>query len=92
MNRRDFMKMSALGAAGTMIPSVMQAASAAPKKKSANDKINIAFIGLGQQAMNLLNGFIKLPDVRVVAGCDVYDVKRDRFVRRVNKFYKEKRG
>ena len=90
MNRRDFMKMSALGAAGTMIPSVMQAASAAPKKKSANDKINIAFIGLGQQAMNLLNGFIKLPDVRVVAGCDVYDVKRDRFVRRVNKFYTEK--
>lgn len=57
------------------------------KKGSANDKINIGFIGLGQQAINLMNGFITIPEVRIVAGCDIYDIKRDRFEQRVNKYY-----
>jgi hypothetical protein len=47
----------------------------------------MGFIGLGQQAMFLLSGFMSMPDVRVVAGCDVYDIKRDRFVRRVKEYY-----
>jgi len=98
MLRRDFMKMSALGVAGTMVPAgivsaaTKSAAAAAPQKKtSANGKVNLGFIGVGQQGINLLNGFITIENVRVVAGCDVYDVKRDRFVRRVTQFY-EGRG
>lgn len=93
MIRRDFLKLSALGIAGTMIPTgVARAAeSTAPKtSKSANSKINIGFIGLGQQGMSLLNGFLLIDQVRVVAGCDVYDVKRQRFVKRVTDFYKKK--
>lgn len=94
--RRDFLKLSAAGVAGAMIPSGIAkaatpfAAAVPAAAKSANNNVNIAFIGLGQQAMSLLNGFIKIDGVRVVAGCDVYDVKRDRFVDRVTKFYKEK--
>lgn len=65
--------------------------SSAPKAgTSANDKINIGFIGLGQQGMNLMNGFITMDKVRVVAGCDVYDVKRDRFIQRVTDYYRSK--
>ena len=93
MVRRDFLKASAIGAAGIMMPAGFMSASAAPaaaRKKSANDKITMGFIGLGQQAMYLLNGFMSMDDVRVVAGCDVYDIKRDRFVRRVTKHYQEK--
>ena len=95
MVRRDFLRASAIGAAGIMMPAGIinaadASASAAPKTKSANGKINMGFIGLGQQAMYLLSGFMSMDDVRVVAGCDVYDIKRDRFVDRVTKYYKEK--
>ena len=92
MERRDFLKASAIGAAGIMMPAGMIHAANSPlpaskKKESANGKVNLGFIGLGQQAMYLLKGFISMDDVRVVAGCDVYDVKRDRFVKRVTDYY-----
>ncbi len=94
MVRRDFLKASAIGAAGIMMPAGIVSASAAskkaPAKKSANGTINMGFIGLGQQAMYLLQGFMKMDDVRVVAGCDVYDIKRDRFAKRVTNYYQEK--
>ena len=84
--------MSALGAAaGLVLPSgLMHAAPAPATRKSANGKIGMGFIGLGQQAMFLLNGFMSMDDVRVIAGCDVYDIKRDRFVKRVTKYYQGK--
>ena len=74
-----------------ILPRAVSAAVAPkkPKKGDVNDKINIGFIGLGQQAIHLLSGFITIPEVRVIAGCDVYDIKRDRFVNRVNKYYGE---
>ena len=92
MERRQFLKVSALGAAATMIPAGW--ASAAPaarsKKAAASDKIRLGFIGLGQQGHYLWGSFIKMDDVRLVAGCDVYDIKRDRFQREVTAYYKEK--
>ena len=48
----------------------VSASSAKRPKTEANDHVNLAFIGLGQQAMYLLNGFITLPGVKVVAGAD----------------------
>ena len=91
MQRRDFLKTSALGLAGTMIPtSMMAAASSSKKKTAANDKIRLGFIGLGQQANYLMSSFIRMDDVQVVAGCDVYDIKRDRFYNTVSNYYAEK--
>lgn len=97
MQRRDFLKTSALGVAGAMVlPSIAggSTASAAPaksvKKKAYADKLTLGFIGLGQQAMYLLSSFIKMDDVQVLAGCDVYDIKRDRFVKRVSEHYADK--
>ena len=92
MQRRDFIRVSALGAAAGMLPfnSFASAPAASRTKTSANAKVNLGFIGLGQQAMFLLNGFMSMEDVRVVAGCDVYDIKRDRFVRRVTAHYTAK--
>ena len=51
------------------------------------DHINLGFIGMGRQAMFLLNGFIQIPGVRVIAGCEVYGRKRERFTKFVNDFY-----
>lgn len=94
LTRRDFLKVSALGAAGAVLmPSALAAApKSAKKKSSANDTIGIGFIGLGQQAMHLLAGFLTIDGVRVLAGCDVYDVKRARFEKRVKKYYAEPRA
>lgn len=98
MQRRDFLKASAVGLAGTMIPAqVMKAANSAPAASAAPAKtkdgkriIRLGFIGLGQQCMYLLSSFIKMDDVRVVAGCDVYDIKRSRFAKKVKDYYTEK--
>jgi predicted dehydrogenase len=37
--------------------------------------------------MFLLNGFMQVPGVKAVAGCDVYGIKRKRFEKRVSEFY-----
>lgn len=89
MERRDFLRTTALGLAGTMaVPGSMFAANAQSRKKTAaNDKIRLGFIGLGQQANYLLSSFIKMDDVQVVAGCDVYDIKRNRFEKTVSEYY-----
>ncbi|MCH5168784.1 MAG: Gfo/Idh/MocA family oxidoreductase [Prevotellaceae bacterium] len=96
MKRRNFLKVSALGATAVAMPiSPIYAASAATVpavSKSANGKVNLGFIGLGQQAMYLLGTFLEFDDVRVLAGCDVYDIKRDRFVRRVKDYYHSSKG
>ena len=91
-SRLDFLRFSALGASTLFIPRALTAAEAPKKAKKGdvNDKINIGFIGLGQQAIHLVNGFLTIPEVRVIAGCDIYAIKRNRFIARVNKYYSEK--
>ena len=92
MQRRDFLKISAAGVAAAAVPATLMASPApATNKKSSNGKINLGFIGLGCQcAWALLPSFIEKERVRVVAGADVYDIKRERFVRKVTEYYKEK--
>ena len=50
--------------------------------------MRLGFIGLGQQAMNLLNGMNRIPGVDVVAGADIYGIKRERFEQRVKEYAK----
>ncbi|MDD2474515.1 MAG: Gfo/Idh/MocA family oxidoreductase [Dysgonamonadaceae bacterium] len=90
LTRRDFIKSAAIGATGVvMFPQFL--ASCKQNKGDDNGSndgiIRLGFIGLGRQAMYLLNGYLDFPDVRVVAGSDVYGIKRDRFVKRVNTYY-----
>ncbi|MGD9931940.1 MAG: Gfo/Idh/MocA family protein [Mangrovibacterium sp.] len=84
-SRRQFLNTAAIGLAGlTVLPSLT-----ACQKTVTPDHVNLGFIGMGRQAMFLLNGFIQIPGVRVIAGCDVYGRKRQRFENRVNEFYQE---
>ncbi len=79
-SRRQFLNASAFGLAGlAVIPGIV---SCGTKKE-----IRLGFIGLGQQSMFLLRGFLNIPGVRVLAGCDVYGIKRKRFEKRVTDFY-----
>ncbi len=82
-SRRRFIGSSVAGIAGAML---IPAAAGCKSSKGKGD-IRLGFIGMGRQSMFLLDGFIKIPGVQVVAGCDVYGIKRKRFEKRVTAFY-----
>jgi predicted dehydrogenase len=82
--RRQFLTAAVAGAAGVaIIPHL----SGCKPKAAADGTIRLGFIGLGRQAMFLLNGFMQVQGVEVLAGCDVYGIKRTRFEQRVTDFY-----
>ena len=79
------MKTAAIGAVGVAVfPQFVTSCQNKKAGEVADGIIRLGFIGLGQQAMYLLNGFMGMPEVEVVAGCDVYGIKRERFLKRVN--------
>lgn len=63
MNRRQFLKRSALAGIGiTFIPNLLRAAS---------NQVRVAHIGLGGMGNSHMNWFAALPDVEIVALCDL---------------------
>ncbi len=65
INRRDFIKKSALGAFGlTFLPNLIS-------KAAPSDKLRIAHIGVNGMGNNHMNWFANLPEVDIVALCDV---------------------
>lgn len=72
MTRREFIGSSAaVAAAITIIP---RSVLGIPGKPAPSERINLAFIGTGDMGMGNLNDLIRLPDVEVVAVCDVAQV------------------
>ena len=69
ITRRQFVqRMSLLAALPTIIPASALGRGAAPPP---SDRVTMGFIGLGSMGMNNLRGFIEMPDVQVLAVCDV---------------------
>jgi predicted dehydrogenase len=82
-SRRRFIGSTIAGMAGVMvIPGITGC-----KSTQDSGNIRLGFIGMGRQSMYLLDGFIKITGVQVIAGCDVYGIKRKRFEKRVNAYY-----
>ena len=80
MNRREFIGLSALGLAGlTILPSWSINGIRIPP----SDRVVLGFIGLGQQGLSDFSSFSSVPGVQVVAGCDVDQLKQQRFKKRV---------
>jgi len=67
-SRRAFLRKAIAATAFTIVPSHARAAA---DRTGPNDKVNMAFIGVGWQGMYNLQVFLQDPDVRVVAVCDV---------------------
>lgn len=86
ISRRNFIGKSIAGFAGVAIAPSLYALG-----RSANDTVRLGFIGIGRQAMSLMNGFMQVEGVEVVAGSDVYAIKRKRFEQRVKDHYSEKK-
>jgi len=65
INRREFIRKSALGALGlTLLPHLIS-------KAAPSDKLRIAHIGVNGMGNNHMNWFANLPEVDIVALCDV---------------------
>jgi len=86
LSRRRFLGYSALGLTGlTILPSWTMANGIhiAP-----SDRVVLGFIGLGRQGVSDFGSFSDCPGVQVVACCDVEQLKRERFKRKVETWQK----
>ncbi len=84
ISRRKFIQTSIAGAAGLSVLPLIKSCRVSP-----NDVIRLGVIGLGRQAVGLTRGFNSIPGVQVVAGADVYGIKRQRFENLLNHYYDE---
>ena len=95
LNRRKFIKTSALGIAGTMVlGSCMGNAGKdgrKPKLKTNpfDEVINVGAIGLGRQALSVAKGFTKIKNVKIVGCTDVYKDKCTRYANDIGDIYRK---
>jgi predicted dehydrogenase len=82
MNRRNFIGKAAAGAAAvTIIPRHVMGGKGFV---AANDRINLGYIGTGKQVYTLLQSIGACKETVVLAACDVFKNKLDRFVEVAN--------
>ncbi len=104
MNRRSFVKTSGIAAASAALFPTIVPASALGKNGFVNpsDRINVGFIGAGNQAENDANGFLQDNRLQITSICDVnrrstgyWDGKvggREYLMELVDKFYGAQHG
>ena len=68
LNRREFMGTSAAAAAFTIVPGCVLGRGGHP---APSEKINLAFVGVGDQGMGNMGDLQNLDDTQVIAVCDV---------------------
>jgi predicted dehydrogenase len=82
-SRRSFLKsVLASSVAPLVLPSRLWSAPVGP-----NGAVRLGIIGCGIQSRGLTGGFLKLPDTRVVAVCDVDTTRRENHRQIVTEFY-----
>ena len=83
LNRRNFIGKTAAGAmAVTVIPRHVLGGNGFV---SANDRLNLGYIGLGKQVYTLLNNIGGTRETTAVAACDVFESKLNKFIDEANK-------
>ncbi|MGD2123425.1 MAG: Gfo/Idh/MocA family oxidoreductase, partial [Gemmatimonadota bacterium] len=73
MKRRDFVKASAMAAGSTLIGAEAMAETLTRRRVSPSDQINVGVIGVGSRGKYIAQLFLRNPDVRIAALCDVYE-------------------
>jgi len=91
-NRRSFIKKSSVGIGGTLFLSPFYQTSAKSYSKilGSNDRITLAFQGLGRRFPGLLNSSLKMKNVDIKYLCDVMDSQLDKASDRYYKLTKTK--
>jgi predicted dehydrogenase len=72
LTRRQFVASSAVAGAGLVLSSSRSLAQAT----APSSRIRIALIGTGTQGNILLESLVKIPEIEIVAICDIWDYKR----------------
>ncbi|HUX57038.1 MAG TPA: twin-arginine translocation signal domain-containing protein [Bacteroidales bacterium] len=70
--RREFITKTGIVTAGVTLGVSSLSAASYKRIPGANDRINMGFIGIGNRGSQLLNLFMKQPDIEVAALCDIY--------------------
>src|SRR5215471_707051 len=83
--RRIFLKTGSASVLGA--PLILSSTWSALGAKGPNDRITLGFIGTGAQGRGLLNNFLRQPDTRVLAVCDVDTTRREHHRKIVDDFY-----
>lgn len=91
ISRKRFISSSLMTAAGlSIIPGHVLGRGG--NRIAPSDKLSIGFIGTGRISYGLSNNFLNLDEADVVAGCDVYQSKRERFAAHVEDTYEQMHG
>jgi predicted dehydrogenase len=85
VNRRDFLRVATAAAAAPLI--VPRHVVARSQATPPSDRITLGFIGTGSMGGGHVRGFLKMPDVRVLAISDVRQENLERFHGAVNQHY-----
>ena len=85
INRRSFL----FGSAAAATLAGCSTAKVGARELKPGEKRNVAMIGIGIQGRFLLTEFLKQPNVRVVAICDVDKTRREDSAGKVNAHYKD---
>ena len=86
ITRRNFLKNAAIVSTVFIVP---RRVLGGPGYIAPSDKINLGFIGCGRQSGGLQRRFANLADTQVVAACDPYAAKLEKFINANNQFYAE---
>jgi len=91
-NRRSFIKKSSMGIIGASLLSPFYNSSAKSYSRilGSNDKITLAFQGLGRRFPGLLNSSLKMKNVEIKYFCDVMDKQLDKANQRYYNLTKQK--
>ncbi len=85
INRRSFL----FGSAAAATLAGCSTSKVGARELKPGEKRNVAMIGIGIQGRFLLTEFLKQPNVRVVAICDVDKTRREDSAGKVNAYYKD---
>ncbi len=85
INRRSFL----FGSAAAATLAGCSTSKVGARELKPGEKRNVAMIGIGIQGRFLLTEFLKQPNVRVVAICDVDKTRREDSAATVDKYYKD---
>jgi len=87
LNRRTFFRTLAVGGLAAVTLPARSANAAGP-----NDRLTLGFIGVGTMGRGHLGSFAGMPDVQVLAICDIVAERRDSAKQTVERRYADQRG
>ena len=88
VNRRDFLRTAAAAAVAPMI--VPRHVIARSQATPPSDRITLGHIGIGRMGGGHVRGFLKMPDARVVAMCDIREETLEKYKASVDSHYGDK--